>query len=220
VIEKLGLIGDVHCQVKALRASLARLEAEGADVFLCVGDVLDGAGDPNQTVRILREREVLTVAGNHDRWVIGDTMRDLIDATPRRLLEPETLRWLAELPRTRDIETPAGLALLCHGLGSNDMSCVRPDDEGYALESNLELTRLCLERKYRYVMNGHTHRRMVRTIDGLTIINAGTLLPSYGSTATLVDFRALSVSFFDVGDDDRVELSEQIALGSGRSAGR
>lgn len=215
-----GLIGDVHCQVAALRASIRYLRAQGAETLLCVGDVLDGPGEPNPTVALLRENDVLTVTGNHDRWVIGDNMRDLVDATPRRKIDQQHITWLGSLPQTLDISTPHGLALLCHGMGKNDMVGVRPDDEGYALETNTELTQLLVGKKYRYVLNGHTHRRMVRSIDGLTIINAGTLHPGYGPVFTLVDFSAQIVRFFDVADPERIHLVEQVALTSGKPAPR
>lgn len=216
----LGLIGDVHCQVAALRASIRYLRAQKVDELLCVGDILDGPGEPNPTVALLRENQVVTVAGNHDRWVVGDSMRDLEDATPRRKIDQANIAWLGSLPQTLDIPTPHGLALLCHGMGKNDMVGVRPDDEGYALETNTELSLLVSQKKYRYVLNGHTHRRMVRTISDLTIINAGTLHPGYDPMFTLVDFSAQIVRFFDVRDPERIHLAEQVALTSGKPAPR
>jgi predicted phosphodiesterase len=215
-----GLLGDVHCQVAALRAAIRYLRAERVEKILCVGDILDGPGEPNPTVALLRDNDVLTVTGNHDRWVIGDSMRDLVDATPRAKIDPAHLAWLGSLPETRDIQTPHGLALLCHGMGKNDMVGVRPDDEGYALETNSELTALVVQKKYRYVLNGHTHRRMVRTIDGLTIINAGTLHPGYEPVFTLVDFGAQIVRFFDAANPERIHLAEQVALTSGKPGPR
>lgn len=220
MIERCGLIGDVHCQVTALRASITYLRGQGIDTFLCVGDVLDGPGDPNQTIAMLRENRVETVCGNHDRWVIGDSMRDLPEATPRHRVDQPNIAWLASLPETRDFSTPHGLALLCHGMGKNDMVGVRPDDEGYALETNSELTALVMAKKYRYVMNGHTHQKMVRTIDDLTIINAGTLHPGYSPVFALVDFAAGWVRFFDVENPARIRLCEQLSLTSGKPPGR
>ena len=62
-------------------------------------------------------------------------------------------------------------SLLGLALGEDDMGGVRPGDYGYALESNLGLLRLTLEAKYYFVVNGHTHHRMVRSFGRVTIIN-------------------------------------------------
>jgi predicted phosphodiesterase len=220
VIERFGLIGDVHSQDVALRATIAYLKREGIQSFLCVGDILDGPGDPNRTIALLREHRVTTVAGNHDRWVIGDTLRDLPDATPRRRIDAAHISWLASLPATEDIPTCDGLALLCHGTGKNDMLGVKPDDEGYALEANLELTQLLVAKKYRYVLAGHTHRRMVRQFGELTLVNAGTLHPGYDPIFGLVDLPAGFVRFYDVRNPARIVLAEQLPLGSDRPAKR
>lgn len=210
MIERFGLIGDVHSQDVALRMALRYLRKEGIDTFLCVGDILDGPGDPNRTVTLLRENQVHTVAGNHDRWVIGDSLRDLPDATPRHRIQQENIAWLASLPQTLDIETTDGLALLCHGTGKNDMLGVRPDDEGYALEANLELSQLLASRKYRYMLNGHTHRRMVRSVGDLTIINGGTLHPGYEPVFGLVDLPERCVRFFGARDPTHVTEVERV----------
>jgi predicted phosphodiesterase len=85
---------------------------------------------------------------------------------------------------------------LCHGIGENDMAVVRPDDTGYALESNLELQALIKAKHYRFMLGGHSHSPMVRTIGGLTIINAGTLDRLSRQVCCILDFEAGKVEFF------------------------
>ena len=57
------------------------------------------------------------------------------------------------------------------------------------------------QNRYRYVISGHTHRPMVRTISGLTIINAGTLLRDHHPCCAVVDFLDGRITFYDVGED-------------------
>ncbi|WP_224244419.1 metallophosphoesterase family protein [Hyalangium gracile] len=47
----------------------------------------------------------------------------------------------------------------------------------------------------------HSHRRMVRTIEGLTLINAGTLHRDHEPCFALVDLSRGEVSFHDIHDD-------------------
>jgi predicted phosphodiesterase len=68
------------------------------------------------------------------------------------------------------------------------MVCVKPDHEGSDITSNEELQRLIWERRYRFVLNGHSHRAMLRTFGPLSIVNAGTLLRENEQSFTYVDF--------------------------------
>jgi len=189
VIRRVGLIGDLHAEHEALELVLAQLRRLGAETLLQVGDIADGPGDLSRTVALLSEHQVLAVRGNHDRWLLGNQLRDLPYATPFADASPEVVAYLSALPVTREFHSPRGQVLLCHGLGINDMVGVKPEHEGYALASNSELQQLIRERRYRFVLNGHTHRAMLRTFGPLSIINAGTLLRD--------DVRERSFTFVD-----------------------
>jgi predicted phosphodiesterase len=77
------------------------------------------------------------------------------------------------------------------------MKTLLPDETGYAHSSNEELNRLLNESEYRYVIKGHSHRRMVRRLDDVTFINAGTLLQKHGPGFCIIDFKKQQVQFFD-----------------------
>lgn len=72
------------------------------------------------------------------------------------------------------------------------------DDFGYALETKDPLQELLASQQYRFVVNGHTHRRMVRHLGQLTVINAGTLFRESHPCFAIVDFAAGRVQFFEV----------------------
>lgn len=188
VIRRVGLIGDVHAEDDALELVLRELHRMGADTLLQVGDIADGPGDLERCVALLREHRVLAVRGNHDRWLLANQHRELPYTRPLSATAPSVIEFLSQLPATREFRSPRGHVLLCHGLGTNDMAGVRPDSSGYDISSNEELQRLIQERRYRFVMNGHTHRSMLRTFGPLSIVNAGTLLRDHERCFTLVDF--------------------------------
>jgi len=188
VIRRVGLIGDVHAEDEALEFVLAQLERLGVDQLLQVGDIADGAGDLRRTIALLRQHRVLAVRGNHDRWLLGNQLRELPRAHRLADTAPEVAHYLGELPVTREFRSPRGHVLLCHGLGKNDMACVKPEHEGYDIAFNTELQQLISERRYRFVLNGHTHRSMLRTLGPLSIVNAGSLHRDYERTFTWIDF--------------------------------
>jgi predicted phosphodiesterase len=152
------------------------------------------------------------VAGNHERWLLAGEARDLPDATPLAEVGGEARAYLSSLPKTLEYETAAGRLLLCHGLGEDDMGGVRPGDYGYALESNFALLRLTLEAKYRFVVNGHTHQRMVRSFGRLTIINAGTLFREHQPCFLIADFENEFVQYYEFGSKVQVSDAELINL--------
>jgi len=197
---RIGLIGDVHTEYARLRTAIAHLRSQGVDLLLCTGDVPDGAGTPADVDRccaLLRDEGVLTVCGNHDRWLQDNEMRDLEGATASYELAPRTVEYLASLPLTIEIHTPLGLALLCHGLGDNDMAQVQAHERGKELDDNADLQAL-KSSAYRVVMNGHTHKAGVIDIEPLTLINAGTLRRDRNPCCSTIDCEEAEVTFFDI----------------------
>jgi len=193
----LGIIGDVHAESALLALAVARLQALNVTAILCTGDIADGAGSVDDCCAILRDPTILTVAGNHDRWLLRNSMRDLPDATSLSALAESTVDFLSALPKTRTVQTPAGSLLLCHGLGENDMASVAEDEQGYALENNFELHAL-IRGPHAVVVNGHTHHPMVRAFGSVAVINAGTIKANQNPCFLLLDTIARTVCLFDL----------------------
>ncbi len=206
---EVGLIGDVHQEDRLLERVLRCLADRDVNAVLCAGDVLDGRGSPGRTIDLLSEAQVCVVRGNHDRWYLGGVMRELPDALPVDALALRHRRWLEGLAPTRRFETPLGGLLLCHGTGSDDMRGVRTEDDGYTLEANEHLRALIDDPDIDLVVAGHTHRRMVRDLGGLTVINAGTLLPAEEPCFGILDLATATVTFLGFDSGAVVQLGSQ-----------
>jgi putative phosphoesterase len=211
---KVGVLGDAHAEDERVERALAYFREVGAGVVLCVGDVTDGYGSATRTVELLEDHGVLTVRGNHDRWTVSNAMRELPAATDPATLSPRARRFLESCPVTVELVSPAGPLLLCHGLGQDDMAKVKPDSFGVALTSNHELQALIEGRRYRLVVNGHSHRPMVRRFDTLTIVNAGTLKRDENPCIVVIDFARALVDFvpFDATGDVDATRTQSVDL--------
>ena len=106
-----AVLGDIHSNLHALEVVLDHMDREGVDRVLCVGDIVGYGAGPEECVQIMREREALVVAGNHD-WAVADRIdttnfnayaRDSVDWTRQRLSDEE-LSYLAELPLVEQLE--------------------------------------------------------------------------------------------------------------------
>lgn len=205
LLRRLGLLGDIHCEDERLATALAFLQTQALDLLCAVGDLVDGPGDVNRTIELLQEHRVITVRGNHERWLFSGEMRSLPESNARGDLVDPAFEYLSLLPTVRRLETVAGSAMLCHGLGTDDMAGVWPADDHLQLHANYPLWQLVSRREFRFVLNGHTHQRLVRNFSngneaeiGLTIINAGTLFRKHRPCFCIADFGAGFVQYFDL----------------------
>jgi predicted phosphodiesterase len=195
---RIGVIGDVHAEHARLARALDWLIGQRLDAVLCTGDVADGVGCIDQSCALLRDAGVLTVAGNHDRWLLTERMRHVADAHHAEDLADATLDYLSSLPRTRELDTVAGRLLLCHGIGEHDMGKVWPGTRGPdSVRRSEALDTLIAADRHRLIVHGHLHYRVLIDFESLSVINAGTLKgPQPG--VSIIDFEAGTVAAFDL----------------------
>ena len=106
---RLAIFADIHANREAFSACLDAARAQGAERFICLGDVVGYGADPEwavDTVMALVEAGAIIVRGNHDN-AIGSSVESMnaaaqaaIEWTRGRLSEPQR-RFLSQLPFTR-----------------------------------------------------------------------------------------------------------------------
>ena len=104
---KIGFISDIHGNLEALQATLAKLDEIPCDQIYCLGDVVGYGANPSECIRIIQERKIITAMGNHDEYVtllmdpkldrLRGEVRDAVFWTQSHL-PMEDLRWLSKLP--------------------------------------------------------------------------------------------------------------------------
>lgn len=105
-----GVLGDIHSNLSALRTVLDRMEKDGVDLILSVGDVIGYGAAPRQCIEILRGCGAVVVKGNHDAAAVGEIdllyfnnyAREAVRWTQSVLTEDD-IRWLSELPYVADL---------------------------------------------------------------------------------------------------------------------
>ncbi len=214
-VRRVGLIGDVHAEAVLLERAIAFLLAQGADTLCCTGDLTDGFGDLERCCKLLIDHQVLTVAGNHDRWCIAGELRNRPECTEFTQLSAIAQRFLRQLPVTRELMTPQGCALLCHGVGDHDMGKVLPEDSLSHGQANPELQGVLQGDRYRYLLNGHSHYRMVKAVGQwgeLIVINGGTLKKEHEPGFVLIDFGTGQVQAYDFNPWGQIVPAESLPL--------
>ena len=132
---KLGLISDIHADPVALELAWSHLTVMGADQIVCAGDLVGYGPFPDRVISFLREHQVSSVRGNHDRWALerGAGVRDEFGGgTP----SAETLQHLRELPAELLIAHQETIGVIVHGSPRSDMEFVtRQSHPGRVLRS-------------------------------------------------------------------------------------
>tara|TARA_B100000900_G_scaffold392464_1_gene387969 strand:- start:723 stop:1463 length:741 start_codon:yes stop_codon:yes gene_type:complete len=204
VIQKIGIIGDVHSEHGRLRRALDWLEQQSVDAIVCTGDVADGRGCIEQSWRALQSARVHTVSGNHDRWLLTDSVRHVAHAQCRAQVSEKGIEFLSRLPKIVRLETLGGELRLCHGVAEDDMAKVWPGTEATPIRRSEELDEWLAEPKGpSFVINGHMHFRTLIDFKHCHLVNAGTLKGQHAGV-TVLDLLSRELSSVNLNDDGSV----------------
>ena len=67
-----AVITDIHANLPALQAALARIDELGIDEIYCGGDLVGYGPHPNEVCALIAEREIPTIYGNYDYAIARD----------------------------------------------------------------------------------------------------------------------------------------------------
>ena len=94
-----AIFSDIHSNLDAFESVLAAYEKERIDKYLCVGDIVGYGANPRECIKIVQDRNIPTVAGNHD-W--ASTERFNIDYFSP--YAKEAILWTREKINNKDTE--------------------------------------------------------------------------------------------------------------------
>ena len=110
---RVALISDIHANLDAFQSALQHIDSVGADMILCLGDIVGYGPAPSECIALVREREIPTVLGNHDEYVtliddphvnaLRPEIKQVVEWTQAHL-SMDDLMWLAKLPKVIDAE--------------------------------------------------------------------------------------------------------------------
>jgi predicted phosphodiesterase len=107
-----GIVSDIHSNLEALDAVLKELDQQGSDQLVCLGDIVGYGPDPNECCDVLRQRNCLAIAGNHDEAAASANHAERFNslaaaaiAWTRNQLTTENRSFLMGLPRERHFDT-------------------------------------------------------------------------------------------------------------------
>ena len=102
-----AIISDIHANFDAFETVLKDIDSSQIDRTVCLGDVVGYGAQPRECIAALREREILTIAGNHDYAAIGKTNINYFNAYAK-----EATLWTRKVCSEEDKGWLKGLSLV------------------------------------------------------------------------------------------------------------
>ncbi len=169
-----AVLSDIHGNLEALEAVLRRLESEGIESYISLGDIVGYGADPSECIRLVRSLNPLfSIAGNHDWGVagtfdLGGLSADARTAAlwTREKLERPEMEYLKSLPVTYGDKN----FTLVHG------SLVKPEEFDYILTKSDAIASMRLMTGP-LLFVGHSHAPAVYSLEGGSkrIVNTGSV---------------------------------------------
>jgi predicted phosphodiesterase len=187
---RVALIADIHANLPALEAVLDDIERRrDTDARYHLGDLVGYAPWPNEVVELLVKQGIAGVAGNYDSTVASDykhcgcryedALQEKLSHVSydwtRTFTSSSTKRVLGALPFRLDVRSghlPGPRLILVHGTPTlNTVYWTEDRPDSFARE----MIAIAGARSADTIAFGHTHLPWQRTVDGVRLVNAGSV---------------------------------------------
>ena len=160
----LGVVSDIHCHDTNLAVALEEMDRMGVTRVLAAGDLILEYRFSNEVVRLVRERDMVAIQGNHDMMLLGPNGSRARAAAG---IDPREIDYMANLPHHVRTTIDGVRIHLTHG------SPWPPHEEylypGSPKLKNVENLGVDL------VIYGHTHAALVERFGHTLVVNPGSL---------------------------------------------
>ncbi len=202
---KLGVISDVHGDFVALELAWAQLTVLGVDRIVCAGDVVGYGPHPDRVIAFLKEHEIPTVRGNHDRWAI-DRGPDIPDPYGGGTPDDATVEFLETLEPFLLVPHGHRVGVVVHGSPTDDMEFItRRTHAPYVLDRYLE------QLNADFLIVGHTHEPSWYHGGRGLVLNPGAVISApvvkTSRTFAVLDVETLEATFHDVESGQRIDVA-------------
>jgi putative phosphoesterase len=182
-LDRVAVITDIHANLPALQAVLARIDELGIDRVMCGGDLVGYGPHPNEVCALIQEHAIPTIYGNYD-YAIARDLEDCgcayVTQHDRELGERSVAWTLAHTDATskafmRQLPFDLRFAVgewqvhLVHGSPRKVNEYLFEDKPARLYE------RLAAAEEADALVFGHTHKPWVHDFGGVRFVNCGSV---------------------------------------------
>jgi putative phosphoesterase len=188
---KIGLLSDIHCHLDALERTIALLD--DCDDILCAGDIVYQYRFSNDVLALLKDRQVQSIVGNHDKIVLHHPNHPIRSSAS---VDPNWLAYLGGLPASLSLTRDGVRLNMFHGSPwDDDLGRVTP----YIYPQSTDHLRQLEEIDCDVIVLGHTHVPFVHQTRRALVVNPGSCSEPRDGTleacCAVLDTSDLSVEF-------------------------
>ena len=160
---RIAVISDIHSNMEAFTRVLEDADRSSVDAMVCLGDVIGYGPEPNEAIRLIRERNIPTVMGNHELGVAESYYMDHLNP-----IALKSLQITIEMLSGESLSFVTGLERFLVSYDSRFVHGFPPDSPTkYMFEiSNVKMKYVFGQYKERLCFTGHTHRPELVEFDG------------------------------------------------------
>src|SRR5919106_6324905 len=181
--DRVAVITDIHANLPALHAALARIDELGISDVYCGGDLVGYGPHPNEVCRLIEERHIPTTYGNYD-YAIARDLEDCgcayVDQHDRELgqrsvdwtlahTDERSKAFMRELPFDLRFTVGEAAVHLVHGSPRKVNEYLFEDKPASLYE------RLAAAEQADALVFGHTHKPWVHEYGGVLFVNCGSV---------------------------------------------
>ena len=163
---KIAVISDIHGNMEAFKQVLLDIDDSQVDAVVCLGDCIGYGPEPDQVVKLLRQKSIPCIMGNHELGLVDRTYLDWFNTPTRQsllltetLLSPDTLEFIKSLK-------PAMILHGCrfvHGFPPDSITTYMSGISSY------KFVRVFSEMQEKICFVGHTHVPEIVSFDGESV---------------------------------------------------
>jgi putative phosphoesterase len=177
----IALFGDVHGNHVATAAVLADIDTRAPDHLVCLGDLVGYGAFPNETIDLVRQRDIPVIMGNYDDGIgfeRGDCGCAYKDADEKANGE-RSVAWTTKAVTAGNKAWLCGLLpdyrLMVHGVRIRVVHGSPRRINEYLFEDRdpASLARIAANADCDVLVFGHTHVPWARTVNDVLFVNAG-----------------------------------------------
>lgn len=176
---KIAVISDIHSNIYALEAVLEDIQKKIVDLIICTGDLVGYHTHPNEVVKLVREKNISAVLGNHDLKTATGKIKNLEGLEGKELQKAEisnyalkntseeSKNFLKTLTESITLEVEGKTIKFVHG-------SPRSINE-YLKENSREAEEVMSELSEDILVCGHSHMAYYKSYGEKLLINAGSI---------------------------------------------
>ena len=182
-----AMFSDIHGNYHAFKACYEDAIKHGAEQFVFLGDYISDCADPRKTMDLVYEiRELFSTVclrGNRERYMLE--CEQGISSFSRGS-KTGSLLYTYDNLRQQDFDFFKGLKIYdtikINGVVFEITHAAKDDDRCYFEGDGTKIEGIFSEMKAAYLLTGHSHRQYIRTHNGKTILNPGSVgIPQGGN---------------------------------------